>query len=120
MLPSRREADDRLGKVELGLFDGRQPTWIGGGKPPGDGPHGGDDRVPQARARRAERGDARPAAGLALDQALALQVYQRLADGGAADGERGGNRAVLDDLTGGEVAVDDPGAQALDDQLACA
>ncbi len=52
-----------------------------------------------------------------LDEALLLELAERLADGSAADAELGREGDLEQSRAGGDLAAEDPGAQAEQDVL---
>ena len=80
--------------------------------------HRGDDRHRVRRRARVDAGDHGRATRHGGDQPRLLQPQQRLADGGAAHAEPGGELEVAQLLAGLEGAVDDRVAQPLVDVVA--
>ena len=105
------------------LVGGTHRTQVGTGQPAhrlehGQPVHRGDDRHRVRRRARVDAGDHGRATRHSGDQPGLLQAQQRLADGGAAHAEPGGQLEVAQLLAGLEGAVDDRVAQPLVDVVA--
>jgi len=95
-LDQRAQPGDRLGIAHLG----RQPGGARLDRNPG--------RPGMPQAGLVVSGHGRPPVGVKVDQALAGEPPQRLAQGGAADTELGGQLLLPQAPAGGQVAGEDP------------
>ena len=115
----RRKAFDSVGESQISGLDCRNAVPpIGRGQTARQRFKGDDDWIELFRLRSVQGSHACPASRLTFDQSLAFQMQERFTHWRATDAQRSGYLAVLHHFTGGKVAVNDPGAQALNHHLA--
>ena len=94
--------DDLRERVELGVVD--SPAGLGEGAFLEQRP----DRVDRLDLALADADDDRAAVREELDEALLLELAERLADGSAADAELGREGDLEQPRAGGDLAAEDP------------